>query len=108
MMQVRELHEAKNYKTLVDRDLKDTFNQAELECAISVVLLCTKSNPSLRPMMSEVVKTLEIVIKLPEQHVDELDQHDMHLDNSWSSRRHGDANDSSSFIIEPIQLSGPR
>ncbi|KAF3333319.1 putative LRR receptor-like serine/threonine-protein kinase [Carex littledalei] len=105
---VRELHEAKNYETLVDRDLKDTFNQAELECAISVVLLCTKSNPSLRPMMSEVVKTLETVIKLPEQHVDELDRHDMHLDNSWSSRRHGDANDSSSFIIEPIQLSGPR
>ncbi|KAJ4808475.1 BRI1-associated receptor kinase [Rhynchospora pubera] len=105
---VRELHEAKNLETLVDRDLNDSFNPAELECAISVVLLCTKSNPTLRPMMSEVVKTLESVIKLPEQHADELNRHDIHLVKSWSSRRHGDGNDSSSFIIEPIQLSGPR
>lgn len=108
MMQVRELHETKNVEMLVDRDLKDSFNPAELECAISVVLLCTKSNPSFRPMMSEVVKTLETVIKLPEPHADELDRHDTHLGRSWSSRRHGDANDSSSFIIEPVQLSGPR
>jgi hypothetical protein len=106
-IQVRELHEVKNLEMLVDRDLKDSFNPAELECAISVVLLCTKSNPSLRPMMSEVVKTLETVIKLPEPHADELDRHDMNLTRSWSSRRH-DANDSSSFIMEPIQLSGPR
>jgi hypothetical protein len=59
-------------------------------------------------MMFEVVKTLEIVIKLPKPHADELDRHDMNLTRSWSSWRHGDANDSFSFIMEPIQLSVPR
>ncbi|KAJ3692129.1 hypothetical protein LUZ60_012479 [Juncus effusus] len=107
---VRELHEGKKLETLVDRDLSNSYDPGELECAIQVVLLCTQSNPNFRPKMSDVVKTLESVIRLPAQHVNEMHGHDVHFGNFSSlSRRHDDnSNDSSSFIIEPIQLSGPR
>ncbi|WOL09048.1 hypothetical protein Cni_G17801 [Canna indica] len=54
---VKALHGKKRVHELIDRDLNDAFNANQLETAVEVVLLCTQSNPSLRPKMSEVVKS---------------------------------------------------
>ncbi|XP_020087754.1 probable LRR receptor-like serine/threonine-protein kinase At5g45780 isoform X1 [Ananas comosus] len=105
---VKELHEEKKPHMLVDKDLNGSFNTAELETAAEVVLLCTQSNPSLRPKMSDVVKTLEAVIR-PSEYAEESQGRVLCGGSSQSfSRRLEDTNEASSFIIEAIELSGPR
>ncbi|XP_047081345.1 probable LRR receptor-like serine/threonine-protein kinase At5g45780 [Lolium rigidum] len=105
---VRELKEEKKLDKLVDRDLKDSFDIAELECSVDVILQCTLTNPILRPKMSEVLQALESHVTLAENGVD-LNRETLHYGGSCSfSVRHEDPHDSSSFIIEPIELSGPR
>ncbi|VAI44747.1 unnamed protein product [Triticum turgidum subsp. durum] len=106
---VRELNEEKKLDKLVDRDLKDLFDVAELECAVDVILQCTLTNPILRPKMSEVLQALESNVTLAENGVDLNREALLPYGGSCSfSVRHGDPHDSSSFIIEPIELSGPR
>uniref|UniRef100_A0A0E0JXU3 non-specific serine/threonine protein kinase n=1 Tax=Oryza punctata TaxID=4537 RepID=A0A0E0JXU3_ORYPU len=105
---VREVKEEKKLDKLVDRDLKDSFDFAELECSVDVILQCTQTNPILRPKMSEVLNALEANVTLPENGV-ELNREAPPYGGSCSfSVRHEDPHDSSSFIIEPIELSGPR
>jgi hypothetical protein len=107
-MQVRGLKEEKKLDKLVDRDLKDSFDIAELECSVDVILQCTLTNPILRPKMSEVLQALESHVTLAENGVD-LNREMLPYGGSCSfSVRHEDPHDSSSFIIEPIELSGPR
>ncbi|KAM3228114.1 hypothetical protein ACQJBY_059681 [Aegilops geniculata] len=106
---VRELNEEKKLDKLVDRDLKDSFDVAELECAVDVILQCTLTNPILRPKMSEVLQALESNVRLAENGVDLNREVLLPYGGSCSfSVRHEDPHDSSSFIIEPIELSGPR
>ncbi|XP_072961176.1 probable LRR receptor-like serine/threonine-protein kinase At5g45780 isoform X1 [Typha angustifolia] len=104
---VRELHEEKKLDMMVDGDLNGTFDPEELENAIEVVLQCTQSNPGLRPKMSEVVKTLEAASKQSE-HTEESNGEACDRDSCNFSRRHDDTNEASSFVIEAIELSGPR
>ncbi|PKU86185.1 probable LRR receptor-like serine/threonine-protein kinase At5g45780 [Dendrobium catenatum] len=103
---VRELYEEKRLHSMVDRKLNGFFIAAELENAVEVILLCTQSNPSIRPTMCEVVKALEKA-RPAEQQVEE--SHEVLQGTSCSlSRFHDDINEASSFVIEPIELSGPR
>ncbi|EEC72800.1 hypothetical protein OsI_06491 [Oryza sativa Indica Group] len=105
---VREVKEENKLDKLVDRDLKDSFDFAELECSVDVILQCTQTNPILRPKMSEVLNALEANVTLPENGID-LNREVPPYGGSCSfSVRHEDPHDSSSFIIEPIELSGPR
>lgn len=105
---VRELKEEKKLDKLVDRDLKDLFDIAELECSVDVIIQCTLTNPILRPKMSEVLQALESNVTLAENGID-LNREALPYGGSCSfSVRHEDPHDSSSFIIEPIELSGPR
>ncbi|CAN6230996.1 unnamed protein product [Urochloa humidicola] len=105
---VRELKEEKKLDKLVDRDLKDSFDVAELECSVDVIIQCTQTNPILRPKMSEVLHALEANVTLAESSV-ELNREPLPYGGPYSfSVRHEDPHDSSSFIIEPIELSGPR
>nr|CAB3449431.1 unnamed protein product [Digitaria exilis] len=105
---VRELKEEKKLDKLVDRDLKDSFDVAELECSVDVIIQCTQTNPILRPKMSEVLHALEANVTLSESSV-ELHREPVPYGGTYSfSIRHEDPHDSSSFIIEPIELSGPR
>ncbi|KAG8058573.1 hypothetical protein GUJ93_ZPchr0002g25844 [Zizania palustris] len=105
---VRELKEENKVDKLVDRDLKDSFDFAELECSVDVILQCTQTNPILRPKMSEVLHAIEANVTLPENGL-ELNREAPLFGGSCSfSVRHEDPHDSSSFIIEPIELSGPR
>ncbi|CAO2045205.1 unnamed protein product [Urochloa humidicola] len=105
---VRELKEEKKLDKLVDRDLKDSFDVAELDCSVDVIIQCTQTNPILRPKMSEVLHALEANVTLAESSV-ELNREPLPYGGPYSfSVRHEDPHDSSSFIIEPIELSGPR
>ncbi|XP_038986275.1 probable LRR receptor-like serine/threonine-protein kinase At5g45780 isoform X2 [Phoenix dactylifera] len=103
---VRVLYEEKRLLEMVDRELHDSFSAAELEKAVEVVLLCTQSNPGLRPKMSEVVKTLEAGFQ-PGENTQESNGEPLY-GRSCSVSRSYDDNEASSFIIEPIELSGPR
>ncbi|OMO82777.1 hypothetical protein COLO4_22838 [Corchorus olitorius] len=51
---------------LVDPTLGDEFNKEEAVRMIKVALLCTNSSPTLRPVMSEVVKMLKGRTHVPE------------------------------------------
>lgn len=107
-IQVRELKEDKRLDKLVDRDLIDSFDILELECSVDVIIQCTQTNPMLRPKMSEILHALEANVTLAETSV-ELNREPLPYGVPRSfSVRHEDPHDSSSFIIEPIELSGPR
>ncbi|CAL9117367.1 unnamed protein product [Musa textilis] len=104
---VKTLHEEERVHEMVDRDLNGSFSAAQLENAVDVVLLCTQSNPSLRPKMSEVVKALESIAR-PAEQTEESNGEIIYGRSCSSSRSFDGANEASSFIIEAIELSGPR
>lgn len=96
---------------LVDRDLKGSFEAEELEKVVQVALQCTQSNPNLRPRMSEVMKILEAIAG-QSVHQEESQQatSNQYEGRSFSFSRNlsGGIHDQSSFVIEAIELSGPR
>lgn len=107
-MQVRTLHEEKRLEVLVDRDLKGCFDGVELEKAVELSLQCTQSHPNLRPKMSEVLKVLEGLVR---QSGMEESQGGSNIGEARAcsfSRHYSDVHEESSFIIEAMELSGPR
>ncbi|CAM6104903.1 unnamed protein product [Calypogeia fissa] len=56
---VKKLQLEKRLDLLVDVDLKQKYNNVELEEMVQVALLCTQVSPTDRPKMSEVVRMLE-------------------------------------------------
>ncbi|OMO86382.1 hypothetical protein CCACVL1_09609 [Corchorus capsularis] len=60
------LQQKGNLMELVDPTLGDEFNKEEAIRMIKVALLCTNSSPTLRPVMSEVVKMLKGQTHVPE------------------------------------------
>ncbi|XP_024932792.3 probable LRR receptor-like serine/threonine-protein kinase At5g45780 isoform X3 [Ziziphus jujuba] len=106
---VRTLHNEKRLGVLVDRDLKGCFDPIELEKSVELALQCTQSNPYLRPKMSEVLKVLEGLVS-QSGHAEES-QGGTNLSEARAcsfSRNYNDAPEESSFIIEAMELSGPR
>ncbi|TQD94674.1 hypothetical protein C1H46_019726 [Malus baccata] len=106
---VRTLHEEKRLELLVDRDLKGCFDAMELEQCVELALQCTQSSPILRPKMSDVLKILEGLVG-QSGHTEgsqggtnlfEARAHDF-------SRTCSNVHQESSFIIEAMELSGPR
>ncbi|KAK4766350.1 hypothetical protein SAY87_007992 [Trapa incisa] len=57
--EVKGILKDKKLEKLVDLDLKENCTDGEVEKLIQVALLCTQSNPTERPKMSEVVRMLE-------------------------------------------------
>lgn len=101
---VKELYAERRLHTMVDRQLNGSFSTNELEKVVEVVLLCTQPNPSLRPKISQVVKALEAA-----RPVEQLESRETAHEISYSfPRLHDDTSEVSSFVIEPIELSGPR
>ncbi|XAR66585.1 Non-specific serine/threonine protein kinase [Bertholletia excelsa] len=106
---VRTLYEEKRLEVLVDRDLKGCFNAEELEKAVEVALRCTQPSPNLRPKMSEALKALESVCGQPGQVEESQGGNNTNEGRTFSfSRNFSDVPEESSFIIESIELSGPR
>ncbi|KAK9267835.1 hypothetical protein L1049_010271 [Liquidambar formosana] len=108
---VRTLHEEKRLEVLVDRDLRGCFSSAELEKAVELALLCTQSHPNLRPKMSEVLKVLEGIVGQPQAgHMEESQGGTAPCEGRPCSfsMNYSDGIEESSFIIEAMELSGPR
>ncbi|KAF2309553.1 hypothetical protein GH714_003799 [Hevea brasiliensis] len=106
--QVRTLHEEKRLEVLVDRDLKGCFEAVELEKAVELAVQCTQSHPNLRPKMSEVLKVLEGLVGQSGTE-ESQGRSNMYEAGVCSFSRHSsDFHEESSFIIEAMELSGPR
>lgn len=96
---------------LVDKDLKNKYERAELEEMVQVALLCTQYLPGRRPKMSEVVRMLEgdgLVERWEaSQRVDPTKGGSKPHEFS-SSDRYSDLTDDSSLLVQAMELSGPR
>ncbi|GMI77684.1 CLAVATA3 INSENSITIVE RECEPTOR KINASE 4 [Hibiscus trionum] len=104
---VKTLHEEKRLDVLVDRDLKGCFNAIELETITDLALKCTRSQPHLRPKMSEVLKVLEGLVQSGAEESHGRTNHCETRAYSFA-RNYSDVHEESSFIIEAMELSGPR
>ncbi|CAN0853522.1 Probable LRR receptor-like serine/threonine-protein kinase At5g45780, partial [Linum grandiflorum] len=108
---VKTLFEEKRLEMLIDRDLKGCFESSELETTVELALQCTQSHPALRPKMSEVLKVLD---GLEPQDGVGLSSSSAHNEAaggppfSFSRNHHNDIREESSFIMEAMELSGPR
>ncbi|KAL5707507.1 hypothetical protein ACHQM5_018402 [Ranunculus cassubicifolius] len=105
---VRTLYEEKRLEVLVDKDLNGCFDVEELETMAEVALLCTQANPNMRPKMVEVVKVLEGIVE--HEGTEEEPQGGTLVEGREGSfsRTYNEVHEESSFIIEAIELSGPR
>ncbi|KAL0737218.1 hypothetical protein Bca4012_013428 [Brassica carinata] len=104
---VRTLKDEKRFAEMVDRDLKGQFEDLVLEEVVELALLCTQPNPSLRPRMSEVLKVLEGLVEQYGYH-EQTTQSGYEARGPSVSRNYSNGHEENSFIIEAIELSGPR
>lgn len=95
----------KRFAEMVDRDLSGQFDDLVLEEVVELALLCTQPHPNLRPRMSEVLKVLEGLV---EQFGYEQTQNGYEARAPSVSRNYSNGHEENSFIIEAIELSGPR
>lgn len=108
LLQVKTLFEEKRLEVLVDRDLRGRFDPIELEKAVELSIQCTQSHPTLRPKMSEVLKILEGLVGQG-QSEEPRGGGNLYDERTCSfSRNYSDVHEEPSFIIEAIELSGPR
>ncbi|BAB09221.1 receptor-like protein kinase [Arabidopsis thaliana] len=97
---VRTLKAEKRFAEMVDRDLKGEFDDLVLEEVVELALLCTQPHPNLRPRMSQVLKVLEGLVEQCEGGYEAR--------APSVSRNYSNGHEEQSFIIEAIELSGPR
>ncbi|GAB2298582.1 hypothetical protein Dimus_032649 [Dionaea muscipula] len=107
---VRSLYQEKRLEMVVDRDLKDCIIDAVVvEKIVEVAMLCTQSDPRLRPKMSEVLKVLESISgqlgqsNEPPGSANPRDRRSSSGGGSSSSMA-----EERSFYFEATELSGPR
>ncbi|XP_065878892.1 probable LRR receptor-like serine/threonine-protein kinase At5g45780 isoform X2 [Euphorbia lathyris] len=105
---VRTLYEEKRLEVIVDRDLKGCYDVVELEIAVELALQCTQSHPNLRPKMSEVLKVLEGLVGQSGTDDPQLASNTYEARTCSFSRHYSDIHEEHSFIIEAMELSGPR
>lgn len=107
--QVKKLHKEGKLSQVIDRDLKQNYDQIELEEIVKLALLCTQFIPLQRPKMSEVLKMLEgdgLVEKWEASEKTDPTQRLRSLPKT--PLRYSDYIDESSLVVEPMELSGPR
>lgn len=108
IIQVKSLHAEKKLDELVDKNLKGCFDTDEVERAVELALQCTQSHPDLRPKMLQVLKILEGINGQSEQ-PEAQGGVDLCQGRTFSfSLNFNETCDESSFVIEAIELSGPR
>ncbi|XP_010518810.1 PREDICTED: probable LRR receptor-like serine/threonine-protein kinase At5g45780 isoform X2 [Tarenaya hassleriana] len=106
---VRTLKAEERLEEMVDRDLKGEFEGTVMEKAVELALLCTQPHPNQRLRMSEVLKVLEGLVD--ESGIEERSGGGRggYEDRVPSvSRNYSGGHEDSSFVIEAIELSGPR
>lgn len=105
---VKKLHQEKKLHLLADKDLKSNFDRVELEEMVQVSLLCTQFQPGHRPKMCDVLRMLEgdglterwealQKIETPRYRVTEIPITYSEL-----------VEEDSSWLVQAIELSGPR
>ncbi|KAL2484734.1 Protein NSP-INTERACTING KINASE 2 [Abeliophyllum distichum] len=106
---VKKIHQEKKLDVLVDKDLKNNYDRIELEEMVQVALLCTQYIPSHRPKMSEVVRMLEGDGLAEKWEASQRAEATRCRGNEFSSsERYSDLTDDSSFLVQAMELSGPR
>ncbi|KAJ8774524.1 hypothetical protein K2173_016970 [Erythroxylum novogranatense] len=106
---VRKIHQEKKLELLVDKDLKTTYDRIELEEMAQVALLCTQYLPSHRPKMSEVVRMLEGDGLAEKWEASQKAEATRSRANEFSSsERYSDLTEDSVFLVQAMELSGPR
>jgi somatic embryogenesis receptor kinase 1 len=105
---VKGLLKERKVDLLVDPDLKQNYDQKEVEELIQVALLCTQGSPSDRPKMGEVVRMLEgdgLAERWEEwQKVEVVRNQDLDLPLHRTSEWIVDSTDN----LHAVELSGPR
>lgn len=102
------MYAEKKLEELIDKNLKECFDSDDLEKAVELALQCTQSHPDLRPKMSQVLKILEGINGQSEQ-PEAQGGVDLYQGRTFSfSLNFNETCDESSFVIEAIELSGPR
>ncbi|KAL2510058.1 Protein NSP-INTERACTING KINASE 2 [Forsythia ovata] len=106
---VKKIHQEKKLDVLVDKDLKNNYDRIELEEMVQVALLCTQYIPIHRPKMSEVVRMLEGDGLAEKWEASQRAEATRCRANEFSSsERYSDLTDDSSFLVQAMELSGPR
>ncbi|KAL9259294.1 NSP-INTERACTING KINASE 1-like protein [Drosera capensis] len=106
---VKKLHHEKKLDTVVDKDLRNSYDIIELEEMIQVALLCSQFLPSNRPKMSEVVRMLEGDGLAEKWEASQRAESTRCRANEFpSSERYSDLTDDSSMLVQAMELSGPR
>uniref|UniRef100_A0A0A0KZC9 non-specific serine/threonine protein kinase n=1 Tax=Cucumis sativus TaxID=3659 RepID=A0A0A0KZC9_CUCSA len=104
---VKGLLKEKKLEMLVDPDLKENYDEIEVEQIIQVALLCTQSSPMERPKMSDVVRMLEgdgLAERWEEWQRVEVVYHETELTSSQTSEWMVDSTEN----VRAFELSGPR
>ena len=106
-VQVKELLKEKKLENLVDDDLNDNYIDVEVESLLQIALLCTQTDPTERPKMSEVVTMLEGNGGLTERWEKWL-KVAVDQDVELGQRRTSDWIAESAYVPRAVELSGPR
>ncbi|XP_049404990.1 protein NSP-INTERACTING KINASE 3-like isoform X7 [Solanum stenotomum] len=104
---VRNLHQEDKLNLMVDSNLKNNFDQIELEEMVKVALLCTHFNPSHRPKMSEALRMLEGDGLAEKWEASQKLETPRNRPFEHTPQRYSNYVEDSS-LVEPMELSGPR
>ncbi|GMH26100.1 hypothetical protein Nepgr_027943 [Nepenthes gracilis] len=105
---IKKLHHEGKLNQLVDKDLKNNFDKIELEEMVQAALLCTQFNPSQRPKMSEVLWMLEGDVPVEKCEASLGVETPNAQSAGHQPQRYSDYIDESMFVVEAMELSGPR
>lgn len=105
---VKKLHQDGKLNLMVDKALKNNFDQVELEEMVQVALLCTQFNPLYRPKMSEVLRMLEGEGLVERWEASQSIETPRFRTLESFPKRYADYIEESSLVFEAMELSGPR
>ena len=92
----------------MDKDLKNDYDNVELEEMVQVALLCTVFNPSNRPKMSEVLRMLEGDGLAEKWEASQTIETPRFRTFEHIPQRYSDYIEESSLVVEAMELSSPR
>lgn len=105
---VIKLQQEKKLSELVDKEMNLDYFPAELEEMVQIALLCTQSDPTDRPKMSEVLRMLEGDGLAERWEAWQRAEVDRSLSAKLRPQTYYDLVEDSSLILEAMELSGPR
>nr|ATY46635.1 somatic embryogenesis receptor kinase 2-1 [Cunninghamia lanceolata] len=105
---VKKLHQERKLDLIVDKDLKGFYDRVELEEMVQVALICTLFHPGHRPKMSEVVRMLEGDGLAERWEASQKVETPSYRRVESIPRRYSDFIEDSSFVVQAVELSGPR